>query len=99
MENEGFWAWALGKKNNAMGLLRNRGKALVKQAFRDPAAGVTCWAKKNNAPEVARNTRKTLQNQWYLHVPHHFPQNGRDPLQRASRGYGIIEKPWKSLVK
>ena len=46
MENEGFWAWALGKKNNAMGLLRNGGKALVKQAFRDPAAGVTCWAKK-----------------------------------------------------
>ena len=69
----------------AMGLLRNLGKALVKQAFRDPAAGVTCWAKKDNAPEVARNVRKTLQNQWYLHVPHHFPQNGRNLLQSACR--------------
>ena len=37
-----LWMWG----NNAMGLLRNLQKALVTQAFRDPAAGVTCWAKK-----------------------------------------------------
>ena len=97
MKVSGLGPWA--KKNNAMGLLEHLGKALVKQAFRDPAAGVTCWAEKNNAPEVARKIGKTLQNQWYLHVPHHFPQNGRDLLQRASRGYGIIKKPLKSLVK
>ena len=80
--------WA--EKPEAMGLLRNLGKALVKQAFRGPAAGVTCWAEKHNAPEMARNIRKSLQNQWYLHVPHHFPQSGRDLLQYACRPYGII---------
>ena len=43
MKVSGLGPW---EKIDAMGLLRNRGKALVKQAFRDPAAGVTCWAEK-----------------------------------------------------
>ena len=51
---------ALGKKHKAMGLLRNLGKLLEKQAFRVPAAAAMCWAKKNNAPEVVRNTSETL---------------------------------------
>ena len=49
MENEGIWAWALGKKNDDTRVIAKRWKSLGKTAFQHPGPAGGWLGKKNDA--------------------------------------------------
>ena len=97
MKDSGLGPWA--KINDAMGLLENLGKALVKQAFRDPAADVTCWAKKTMPFREPETQGKRCKNQWYLHGLHHFSAEQAGPLGACVQGHWDYWKTFKIVGK
>ena len=62
MENKGFRAWALGKRNGDTRVIAKRGKSLGKQLFSIPALLATGWAKEKRCLGVARNPCKNVGN-------------------------------------
>ncbi len=105
MENEGNWAWALGKKNDDTRVIAKRWKSLGKTAFQHPCTAGDWLGKKNDALAWPGTRAKTLGNQWFLQGPRHVHVGvSGSPSARlwGHMGYGknlgILENHWKSTI-